>query len=212
VDVVVCTHLHVDHVGFNTVLEDGRWVPTFPRARYFFVRDEFDAWKDRSELANDDWFGTMQSVVFHESVQPVVDARQVELVELVDGEYEICDGVAFVSTPGHSPAHASIRVRSGDAEALILGDMAHHPSQLAHPDWGIHEDDDGELASRTRWRIFADAADRGVFLMGTHWSGRTAGHVVRDGDAFRLEHTPPGTRSRVRLTTPPAGRWFTQID
>ncbi|MET0829407.1 MAG: MBL fold metallo-hydrolase [Microbacterium sp.] len=190
VDVVVCTHLHVDHVGFNTVLEDSSWVPTFPRARYIFVRHEFDAWKDRGELADDDWFGKLQSVVFRESVQPVVDAGQVELVDLVDGEYEICDGVAFVSTPGHSPAHASIRVRSGDAEALILGDMAHHPSQLAHPDWGISEDHDGELAARTRWRIFADAADRGVLLMGTHWPGRTAGHIVRDRDAFRLERTP----------------------
>jgi glyoxylase-like metal-dependent hydrolase (beta-lactamase superfamily II) len=176
VDVVLCTHLHVDHVGWNTMLVDGAWVPTFPNARYLIARREFEYWRD------EDHDGEAPEI-FADSVKPVFDAG---LVDLVQPDHRIDETVSLVSTPGHTPGHVSLLIRSEGEEALITGDMIHHPSQLAYPDWGSAFDYDMAASSLTRREQFAQVADRPLLVIGTHFAHPTAGHIVRDGDAWRL--------------------------
>jgi len=176
IDTVVCTHLHVDHVGWNTMLIDGRWVPTFPKARYLLGRHEFDYWRGQQENAE-------QCIVFADSVQPVFDAG---LVDLVETDHRLCDEVSLTPTLGHTPGHVSVRISSRGEEALITGDFVHHPCQLARPDWASAADYDKAHSTRTRREVFAKLAGQPVLVIGTHFSGPTAGHIVRDGDAYRL--------------------------
>ena len=177
IDTVMCTHLHVDHVGWNTMLVDGRWVPTFPKARYLMGRTEFAHWQgqhDRDDMA----------AVFADSVKPVHDAG---LVELVDSDARICDEISLVPTPGHTPGHVSVRIMSEGEEALITGDFMHHPCQIARPDWGSTADTNQTQARQTRERMLKDLSERPVLVIGTHFAGATAGRIVRDGDAYRLD-------------------------
>lgn len=180
IDTVVCTHLHVDHVGWNTRLDGGRWVPTFPNARHLFVREEFAHWRSVSETRPDDQY----AAVFADSVRPVDEAG---LVDLVDDDHAVCDEVRLVPTTGHTPGHASVLISSEGEEALITGDFLHHPCQLARPDWAATPDWDPEMSTRVRRETFGRLADRGTLVIGTHFAGPSAGRVVRDGDAFRLE-------------------------
>ena len=176
VDAVVCTHLHVDHVGWNTMLEDGRWVPTFPRARYLFGRTEFEHWSAEGDAD--------QQVILADSVKPVFDAG---LAELVDLDHRISPEVRLIPTTGHTPGHVSVMIESEGRTAVITGDMSHHPCQLAHPHWSPAFDSDPKAAEATRARMFAEWADQPILVIGTHYAGPTAGHVKRDGDAFRFE-------------------------
>ncbi len=176
IDTVVCTHLHVDHVGWNTMLVDGRWIPTFPNARYLMGRVEHAHWtaqRDREDMA----------AVLGDSVTPVWEAG---LVDLVETDHRLCDEVSLVPTPGHTPGHVSLRIASDGDEALITGDFMHHPCQIARPDWCSTADSDPEAARATRGAMLARLADTPVLVIGTHFAGRTAGHVVRDGAGFRL--------------------------
>jgi glyoxylase-like metal-dependent hydrolase (beta-lactamase superfamily II) len=174
VDAVVCTHLHSDHVGWNTMLENGKWVPTFPRARYFITRREYEFWS-----AYDD---EEQQATLDDSVAPIFDAGLVQLVEL---DHVISPEIRLTPSTGHTPGHVSVMIESEGERAVIIGDMSHHPCQLAHPDW-VFGDDDPEAAVLTRSRLFAEWADQRVLLIGTHYPDPTAGYVVRDGDAFAL--------------------------
>ena len=176
-DTVMCTHLHVDHVGWNTMKVDGKWVPTFPNARYLIGRTEFEHWRDQ-EVQPD------QKVIFRDSVQPVFDAG---LVDLVDINHQISPEVSFVPTIGHTPGHVSVRISSKGEEALITGDFVHHPCQMAHPEWAAMVDFDQDASTATRLRMFGALAETQVLVIGTHFAGPTAGHVVRDGDVFRLK-------------------------
>jgi glyoxylase-like metal-dependent hydrolase (beta-lactamase superfamily II) len=176
IDIVLCTHLHYDHVGWNTMLVDGRWVPTFPHARYLIGRTEFDV--SRVDEQGD------HPAVFADSVRPVFDAG---LVDLVATDHRVCDEVRFVPTPGHTLGHVSVEVCSNGEKAFITGDMTHHPSQLAHPDWSNFADHDGAVSAETRRRIFGEIADTAMLVIGSHFMAPTAGHIVRDGDAFRFE-------------------------
>lgn len=176
VDIVVCTHLHLDHVGWNTRLVDGRWIPTFPKARTLMGRVEFDYWRDQEQ---DD----IHRLVFADSVQPLWDAG---LVDLVETDHRICDEVWLESTPGHSPGHVSVRIRSAGSEALITGDSVHHPIQLAHPSWCMRIDHDIPQSRETRERLLADCVEREVLMIGTHFMAPTAGFVRRAGDSFRF--------------------------
>jgi glyoxylase-like metal-dependent hydrolase (beta-lactamase superfamily II) len=176
IDTVICTHLHVDHVGWNTMLVGGRWVPTFPRARYLMGRVEFEHWRSRRE---DERHGP----VFADSVAPVFEAG---LVDLVETDHRIADELSLVPTLGHTPGHVSLRIQSRGEEALITGDFLHHPCQMARPDWTSSADHDPDLAQRTRRAMFERLAGSAVLVIGTHFAGATAGHVVRDGGAWRL--------------------------
>ena len=175
VDQVMCTHLHIDHVGWNTMRVDDRWVPTFPSARYLFARKEWDYWKDRPED---------HGPVITDSVRPIVDAG---LADLVEGDHKLTDEVWLEPTPGHTPGHSSVHIRSAGEEAVITGDMIHHPVQMAHPDWCLDVDYDKDQSRATRRAFLERYSDAPVLVIGTHFVTPTAGHVVRDGDAYRLE-------------------------
>lgn len=176
VDAVVCTHLHVDHVGWNTMREGDAWVPTFPKARYLFGRIEFDHWNAFEE--------DNQRQIMADSIQPIIDAGLAELVEL---DHRISDEVQLIPTTGHTPGHVSIGIESEGQRAVITGDMTHHPCQLAHPDWSPLFDSDPGAAAQTRARLFGEGADAQLLVIGTHYAGPTAGRVRREGDVFRFE-------------------------
>ena len=175
-DTVMCTHLHVDHVGWNTMLVDGKWAPTFPNARYLFARREWEYWSQNEQ----DDFGP----VVEDSVRPIVDAG---LADLVDMDHRITSEVWLEPTPGHTPGHVSVRISSQGEEAVITGDMTHHPCQFSHPDWAATVDYDADQSTQTRLDFYARYADQPVLVIGTHFATPTAGKIVRDGDAYRLD-------------------------
>jgi glyoxylase-like metal-dependent hydrolase (beta-lactamase superfamily II) len=178
VDTVLCTHLHVDHVGWNTMLVNGEWVPTFPNARYLLARREFEYWdKAAADELND---GIMQ-----DSVRPVVEAG---LVDLIDWEHQVSDEVSLVPTPGHTPGHVSIAIRSDGEEALITGDCFHHPCQMTRVDWCSSADYDQAEGQKTRETLLDRYAGSGVLIIGTHFATPTAGYIrARDEGGFWLD-------------------------
>lgn len=177
VDLVINTHLHVDHVGWNTVLEGDAWVPAFPKARYAMSRTDFNYWRDQQEDAE-------HRAVFDDSVAPVAAAG---LVDLVDDGQEIAPGVFAVATPGHSIGHMSILLRSKGEELLLGGDVMHHPCQIARPEWSSTADHDQAASAQTRRSLFARLADAGTPVIGGHFTADGRGLISRDGDGFRLD-------------------------
>ena len=175
VDLVLCTHLHVDHVGWNTRLDHGRWVPTFPRARHLFARREWEHWS--SERDED------SRRIMADSVTPVLDAG---LADLININHRISSEMWLEPTPGHTPEHVSVRLASADAEAVITGDLMHCPVQVAEPDWGSHFDTDPEQARKTRRAFCERYADTAVTVVGTHFHHPTAGRIVRHGPSWRF--------------------------
>ena len=183
IDTVVNTHLHIDHVGWNTTLRDDRWVPTFPEARYLIAGAELEHWRDTATRED-----TRQMLA--DSVVPVIDAG---LVDLVETDHRICDEVSLVPTPGHTPGHLSVRIVSRGEEALITGDFMHHPCQVAHPEFELTSDSDPAHGTRTRWEMFDRLAGQPVLLLISHFAGATAGHIVREGGGYRFcRALPPG--------------------
>lgn len=173
IDTVICTHLHIDHVGWNTKLVDGKWVPTFTNARYLFGKTEYDHWAAHSPEGE-------HKAVFEDSVQPIVDAGY---ADLIGSDHRIGDEVSLIATPGHSPGHMSILVTSAGQQALLTGDVAHHPCQMAHLDWSSTADSDPVQSIEARKMLFSRFADTPTLVFGGHYD---PGHIVRDGDAFRL--------------------------
>lgn len=176
VDVVVCTHLHVDHVGWNTMRVDGAWVPTFPNARYLIGRREFEHWSSEGD-------GEQQQIL-GDSVQPVFDAGLADLVEM---NHRICDELRLMPTPGHTPGHVSVLIESRGERAMITGDMLHHPCQFGRPDWSPAFDSDPVAGANMRRAVMESVAGEPVLVIGTHFAAPTAGHVHREGDAFRFD-------------------------
>jgi len=176
IDTVLCTHMHVDHVGWNTRWVDGVWVPTFPQAEYLFAEDEWAHWREEEQE-----YGP----VIEDSVQPIFDAG---LAALVPQDHVVTEEVRLVPTPGHTPGHVSVQIQSGGEEAIITGDMIHHPCQIRHPDWSSLADSDPDLAGATRTRFVRRYADAPVLVIGTHFAAPTAGHIVSDGDTYRLDY------------------------
>jgi len=174
VDYVLCTHLHVDHVGWNTKLLDGRWVPTFANARYLLP----DA--DNTHYRGTD--DTPPSNVYTESVAPVIAAGQ---AELVSGDHPLGDHVTLVPTPGHTPGHVAVRIHSAGAEALITGDVIHSSAQCARPDWKFAWDTDQDMAVDSRLKFLNLAAESGATVLGSHFSLPSIGTVSAQGNAFK---------------------------
>ena len=184
VDTVVCTHFHSDHVGWNTRLVDGRWVPTFPRARYLASRAEFAHLQSVDDAA--------ERQLLADSVQPVVDAG---LVDGVASDHAVTDEVRLEPTPGHTPGHVSVRIRSAGAEAVITGDLMHHPIQCCDPAIASRFDADPGQALATRLRFLREQADRDVLVLGTHFAPPTSGRIVSDGPGWRFSVAPPEAES-----------------
>jgi glyoxylase-like metal-dependent hydrolase (beta-lactamase superfamily II) len=172
IDTVLCTHLHIDHVGWNTKLVDGKWVPTFPKARYLFGKTEYEHWRDHSHEPS-------QAAVFGDSVKPIMDAGRAELIA---SDAQLTDEIRMIPTPGHSPGHMSIHITSAGEEGLLTGDVAHHPCQMAHLDWSSTADSDAKQSAVTRRELFSRFADRPMLVIGGHFD---AGHIRRDGEAFK---------------------------
>jgi glyoxylase-like metal-dependent hydrolase (beta-lactamase superfamily II) len=179
VSAVLCTHLHFDHVGWNTRLVGGKWVPTFPRARYLFGRREWQHWK---HLRDTGGYHHMDHLI--DSIDPVMEAG---LVDFIDPDFQITDEVSLIPTPGHTPGHVSVLIRSRGAEAVITGDLMHHPIQLAVPATHGNFDMDKEQGARTRVGFIERFANQPTLVIGSHFSDPTAGHVVSDGKSWKLK-------------------------
>jgi glyoxylase-like metal-dependent hydrolase (beta-lactamase superfamily II) len=177
VDTVVCTHLHVDHVGWNTQRVGGRWIPTFPRARYLFGAADIDYWA-RSE-------DPLHASAFADSVQPVIDAG---LVEPVAADTRLTADVHIRTSPGHTPGHLSVWI--GDS-CVITGDVLHHPIQCRHPDWTATGDADPDTARATRKELLAAAASTNALVLGTHFAATSAGRVLATEDGYRFAPETP---------------------
>ncbi len=173
IDTVLCTHLHVDHVGWNTRRVDGQWVPTFSNARYLFGRTEYQHWRAHSDTPD-------KAAVFNDSVQPIIDAGRCELVA---SDARLTDEITLIPTPGHSPGHMSIHIASDGEEALLTGDVAHHPCQMAHLAWSSTADSDPSQSAATRRQLFSRFADTPTLVIGGHFN---AGHIRRHEDAFKF--------------------------
>ncbi len=173
IDTVLCTHLHVDHVGWNTRLVDGKWVPTFAKARYVFGKTEYEHWRDHSQSPD-------KAAVFNDSVKPIMDAGRAELIA---SDATLTDEITMIPTPGHSPGHMSLHIKSEGEEGLLTGDVAHHPCQMAHLGWSSTADSDARQSTVARRELFSRFADRPVLVVGGHYD---AGHIRREGDAFKF--------------------------
>ena len=178
IDYVMCTHLHWDHVGWNTRLDNGRWVPTFPNARYIMARREFEHWQAVQQRGED----SPHRLAFEDSVLPVVQTGQSVLVE---DDYAFEDGLWFESAPGHTPGNVVIHARSQDDRAVFLGDVVHHQYQLMAPEWSTLACTDPVLSRETRMRLVEAYAETGMRLLPGHFPAPTTGRIVRHGNAFR---------------------------
>ena len=158
------------------MLVDGKWVPTFPRARYLIGKREFEHWSHEGDEE--------QQAIMGDSVRPIFDAGLADLVEM---DHRISPEVRLTPTPGHTSGHVSVMIQSQGQSAVITGDIAHHPCQMAHPEWATSYDSDIQGATATRAKLFAEWADQPILVIGTHYAAPTAGHVKRDGAAFRFE-------------------------
>ncbi|WP_242124188.1 MBL fold metallo-hydrolase [Sphingobium sp. Sx8-8] len=175
IDAVLCTHLHIDHVGWNTMWDGERWVPTFPNARYMFARTEFEHWQAHSEGE--------ELTVFEDSVKPVFDAG---LVDLVTTDHRVDPWISLTPSHGHTPGHVCVLVDAGGVRSIITGDSFHSPMQIARPDWGSVPDWDTAMGEKTRLRILGDLAGTDNRMFGTHFPEPAAGHIVREGDGYRF--------------------------
>ena len=180
VDVVLCTHLHVDHVGWNTRLLDGRWVPTFPNARYLFHRAEYDYWQRTREMDPAIGYGRTEGS-FEDSVLPVVEAG---LMHLVDDGFVIDEFLRVELSAGHSPGHVTLVLSDEDGRerALFTGDILHHPVQCAYPDWNSRYCLDATAARATRRELVERCLEREPLVFAAHFASPTVGRVrERDG-------------------------------
>jgi len=177
IDIVLCTHLHVDHSGWNTQLSNGRWVPTFKNARYILSKNECENAAYLSEKYGDP--------TYNENVLPIIEAGQALLVA---DDYQIDDSVWLEPTPGHTPGHCSIRLSHRGENAVITGDLIHSPVQCQFPHWNFKFDADKELAAKTRLNFLKNYSDCDVKVLTSHFPQPSTGRIELNGDAFKFKY------------------------
>ena len=176
VDYVFCTHLHIDHTGWNTTLRDGRWVPTFPNAKYIFHKQEYAVWEaENAKGANP------PGTVFRDNCLPIVEAGQ---ALLVDDDYALDDTITLTPTPGHSPCHCCVNIFSRGQRAVVTGDLMHHVIQCREPDWSAKPDWDAKQSAISRRKFFASVAGTDTLILPIHFPTPTVGSVTADADLF----------------------------
>ena len=176
IDYVMCTHLHVDHVGWNTRLDNGRWVPTFPKARYVFAKQEYDYWADLH--------AKKRITVFEDSVLPVVEAKR---AELVTNDHQLGDHVRLLPTPGHTPGHVAFCFGKGRDEAVMSGDLMHSPLQTRYPDISPVVDVDRVQSAKTRRSFLERYCDTSTLCCTAHFPSPSVGRIKRWGDGFKCD-------------------------
>jgi glyoxylase-like metal-dependent hydrolase (beta-lactamase superfamily II) len=192
IDVVVCSHLHVDHVGWNTRLDHGRWRPTFPRARYLFSAIDRQVWDPAIAAPQPSEVGAAVNMgVFEDSVAPLLEAGCTELLE---GEYRIAPGIHLRPAPGHTPGHLLMHVESAGAHALFIGDIVHHPVQIHYPHWNSIFCEDPERARSTRHEVLLRAAALQALVFPAHFGGQHCFRVRDDGDQLIPDLAPDHRR------------------
>ncbi len=187
IDTVLCTHLHLDHVGWNTRWDGKEWVPTFPNARYLFGRGEWEHWSRRNHGSGDmpDFVIQLseQDNVMKDSVMPIVEAG---LQDLVETNYRVTDEVSLFPTPGHTPGHVSVAIKSAGHRATITGDVIHNPIQIADPEICSNFDFDQGVALETRRLFISDHENKKVLVLGTHFTSPNAGYIVTEDSGRRF--------------------------
>jgi glyoxylase-like metal-dependent hydrolase (beta-lactamase superfamily II) len=181
IDVVLCTHLHADHVGWNTMLRGGRWVPTFPNAKYLFSRSESE-WGDprrNPAIAGD----LLRTNSYIDSVLPVIESGQ---AELIDGSFSIGDTLLIEAAPGHTRGHIALKLEDREGRAVFCGDVVHHPLQVYAPRWNSSFCELPEEARATRRRILEYCAESGALLFPGHFGAPHVAKIARAGEAFSL--------------------------
>jgi glyoxylase-like metal-dependent hydrolase (beta-lactamase superfamily II) len=177
IDFVLCTHLHVDHVGWNTRLENGRWVPTFPNARYLFSKTELDFWLSENEKA------LVPPIA--DSVIPIVEAKR---HELITSDHSLSDLVTLIPTPGHTIDHYAVTLGKGGKDAVFTGDLIHTPLQAKWPDLAMRIDYDPLQSSATRWKFLEQYCDTTTQCCFAHFPSPSRGYIKRFGDGFKCEY------------------------
>lgn len=181
VDYVFCTHLHIDHCGWNTTLSNGKWVPTFPNAKYVFHKREYAAWEAAANGAGEQPANHPASV-WRMNCLPIVEAGQ---ALLVDEDYMLDDTVWLTPTPGHSPCHCCVNIRSRGQRAVVTGDMMHHALQCREPDWSTIFCWDKAQAAASRRSFLASVAETDTLILPVHFPAPTVGRVTAEGSGFR---------------------------
>jgi len=182
IDYVFCTHLHIDHTGWNTMLRNGRWVPTFPKAKYIFHKGEYAAWEEEARRGGNRPGGGGNVWPFN--CEPVVAAGQ---ALLVDDDYALDDTFWLTPTPGHSPCHCCVNIRSRGQQAIVVGDLMHHALQCREPDWSTVFDWDPAQAAQSRKKFLSDTAGTGRFVLPIHFPHPTTGLIEADGARFHYK-------------------------
>jgi glyoxylase-like metal-dependent hydrolase (beta-lactamase superfamily II) len=177
IDYVFCTHLHIDHCGWNTVLRDGRWVPTFPKAKYVFHKREYAAWEEATKQGKNP-----PGNVWTYNCRPIVEAGQ---ALLVDDDFTLDDTVWLTPTPGHAPCHCCVNIQSRGQRAVVTGDLMHHALQCWEPGWFTIFDWDGPQAVESRRKFLGTVAGTGTFILPIHFPHPTTGRVEANGEGFR---------------------------
>lgn len=173
IDYVFCTHLHSDHCGWNTQLIGGRWVPTFPNAKYIFSRIDYQAEKDKNHQ------------IFIDNVLPVMEAKQAQLVDM---DYALDDEVWLEPTPGHTEGHVAVHMKSGAHHAVMCGDLIHTPLQLAELTWTPTFEYDMVQSSQTRQKFLSSYCETDTLILTAHFPSPSVGHIIPRGKGYDFSY------------------------